>query len=243
MGFLSSITGAIGSVAKGVTSILNPISSVIGAAQPITSVIGSYYDQKQAYDTAIANANAIRDTNAANLSYLQSANAQNLQLQNDFAQKGISWRVQDAKNAGISPLAALGANVSAPSIGVMAHQDTVNPRPTKQANLGAAMLLSAQIKKEDAMANYYNSQAIATAKQASDHALNRQQITTPWGKFNTSATTKQQQMEDEYGGLIGEIYGVGRFGNDVIIEPLKNRKGTFYRNPRRLPDIDLGPMP
>lgn len=35
-----------------------------------------------------------------------------LSAQKEFAQNGISWRVNDARNAGIHPLAALGANVS-----------------------------------------------------------------------------------------------------------------------------------
>lgn len=38
------------------------------------------------------------------------ANRQNIQLQKDFAQKGIQWKVADAKKAGVHPLAALGAN-------------------------------------------------------------------------------------------------------------------------------------
>lgn len=38
------------------------------------------------------------------------ANKQNIQLQKDFAQQGIQWKVADAKAAGIHPLAALGAN-------------------------------------------------------------------------------------------------------------------------------------
>lgn len=37
---------------------------------------------------------------------------QNIQLQKDFAQKGIQWRVADAKAAGIHPLYALGANTT-----------------------------------------------------------------------------------------------------------------------------------
>lgn len=44
-------------------------------------------------------------TNKAN----QRINAQNIALQKEFAQSGISWRVADAKRAGIHPLAALGA--------------------------------------------------------------------------------------------------------------------------------------
>ena len=39
----------------------------------------------------------------------RAINAQNIQLQKDFAQQGIQWRVADAKAAGIHPLAALGA--------------------------------------------------------------------------------------------------------------------------------------
>lgn len=42
-------------------------------------------------------------------------NRTNNQLQYDFAQKGIQWRVNDAKKAGIHPLAALGANTNSPS--------------------------------------------------------------------------------------------------------------------------------
>ncbi len=36
-------------------------------------------------------------------------NEQNIRLQKEFAQSGITWRVADAKRAGIHPLAALGA--------------------------------------------------------------------------------------------------------------------------------------
>lgn len=35
---------------------------------------------------------------------------QNIAMQKEFAQNGIQWRVEDAKKAGIAPLAALGAN-------------------------------------------------------------------------------------------------------------------------------------
>lgn len=37
---------------------------------------------------------------------------QNIQLQKDFAQQGIQWKVADAKAAGLHPLAALGAQTS-----------------------------------------------------------------------------------------------------------------------------------
>lgn len=37
---------------------------------------------------------------------------QNIQLQKDFAQQGIRWKVEDAKAAGLHPLAALGAQTT-----------------------------------------------------------------------------------------------------------------------------------
>lgn len=43
----------------------------------------------------------------------QEKNAErNIQLQKDFAQQGIRWKVEDAKAAGIHPLYALGANTT-----------------------------------------------------------------------------------------------------------------------------------
>jgi hypothetical protein len=39
----------------------------------------------------------------------EKANKQNIQLQKDFAQQGIQWKVADAKAAGVHPLAGLGA--------------------------------------------------------------------------------------------------------------------------------------
>lgn len=65
-------------------------------------LIGNYLggqQQREAVDSANA---ANREMNAAN-------NAQNERLQREFAQNGIRWRVEDAKAAGLHPLAALGA--------------------------------------------------------------------------------------------------------------------------------------
>lgn len=54
------------------------------------------------------NRDAAKDANAA-----QAAQAEkNMKLQQDFAQHGIKWRVDDAKDAGIHPLYALGAQTT-----------------------------------------------------------------------------------------------------------------------------------
>lgn len=42
----------------------------------------------------------------------KKATQQNIAYQKEFAQKGIQWKVEDAKQAGIHPLAALGANTT-----------------------------------------------------------------------------------------------------------------------------------
>lgn len=52
------------------------------------------------------NAKAQKETNEAIIADKQK----DRQLQHDFANYGIQWKVSDAKNAGISPLYALGAN-------------------------------------------------------------------------------------------------------------------------------------
>lgn len=49
------------------------------------------------------------------------ANRENIAMQKEFAQQGIQWRVKDARDAGLSPLAALGANTisfSPSSVGI-----------------------------------------------------------------------------------------------------------------------------
>lgn len=90
------------------------------------------------------------------------ANEQNIQLQREFAQQGIQWKVADAKKAGIHPLAALGAQTTSftpsvvgdSSLGqgmAQAGQDigrAVNATKTAQsreAQLGLA-LLEEQVK-------------------------------------------------------------------------------------------------
>lgn len=54
----------------------------------------------------------------------QDANAANIATQKEFAQNGIRWKVEDAKAAGIHPLAALGANTMSFSPSVVGAPDT-----------------------------------------------------------------------------------------------------------------------
>lgn len=77
------------------------------------------------------------NTAKANAAAAQQA-ALNRQMQEDFAQRGIRWKVQDAKAAGIHPLYALGANTatySPVSLGVTADTSL----PNAIANMGQDM--------------------------------------------------------------------------------------------------------
>lgn len=107
----------------------------------------------------------------------------NEDLQKDFAKKGIRWRVEDAKAAGIHPLYAIGGNV--PS-----YTPTVSSVPEHMASLGqnigramgAAMtseerelhqmnlaVMRSQLRENDARASYYESEAarVSQANRAS----------------------------------------------------------------------------
>lgn len=64
------------------------------------AVIGGYLNQE-----------AQKDANEIN----KRMSEQNMAQQREFAQHGIRWKVEDAKKAGIHPLAALGAQTHSPS--------------------------------------------------------------------------------------------------------------------------------
>jgi len=79
--------------------------------------------------------------NKANAQSLELAR-QNIQLQRDFAQHGIRWKVDDAKAAGIHPLYALGANThsfSPVSAGMTPEDGLAQGMANMGQNLGSAI--------------------------------------------------------------------------------------------------------
>lgn len=84
----------------------------------------------------------------------QTSNAlRNIELQREFAKHGIRWRVEDARQAGISPLAALGANVtsfSPTSVGSMRTPSYSDQYSRMGQNLGKVLTqLMIDEKKQD----------------------------------------------------------------------------------------------
>jgi len=107
---------------------------------------------------------------------------QNANLQREFAQYGIRWKVDDAKAAGLHPLYALGGsgaafapnpitiNPMAQALGDMGQnvaraiqaQQTPEEREKHAASVG---VMKAQIAKDEAQAAYYNSLAARGAQE------------------------------------------------------------------------------
>jgi hypothetical protein len=81
----------------------------------------------------------------------------------------------------------------------------------------------ARTNANNAQAAYYQAQADLVTQQAANSLTKRAQvdanssqdvIKTPFGSFQTGNTTPQQDFEDHYGGILGEGYGLIRFGHD-----------------------------
>jgi len=78
------------------------IGPILGAVAGLAGNLFSSNAQKKAYEASAAHAAEQNRIMAEN-------NARQEQLQRDFAQQGIQWKVEDAKKAGLHPLFALGA--------------------------------------------------------------------------------------------------------------------------------------
>lgn len=80
----------------------------MGWLEFIGDVVGDVLGTNTSKDIAEQNMNTAKKANEIEM---QIAN-KNLELQKEFAQHGIRWKVEDAKAAGLHPLAALGAQTS-----------------------------------------------------------------------------------------------------------------------------------
>ena len=83
-----------------------------------SALIGAHSSRKAAKaQQAGVDAQARHGLEAAklNIAAQKEANKRNYEMQKEFAQHGIQWKAADAKEAGLHPLAALGAQTSAAS--------------------------------------------------------------------------------------------------------------------------------
>lgn len=116
-----------------------------------------------------------RDRKAA-----QEANEKNIQYQKEFAQQGLRWRVDDARAAGINPLAALGFSGPSFQANVMpvSSGDSYRAIGSGLANMGqniaraAQATITSQERKQIDLENAYRLE-----KMGLENELLRHQIT------------------------------------------------------------------
>lgn len=174
----------------------------------------------------------------------QQGQEREIELQREFAQNGLRWKVEDAKRAGIHPLAALGATGASYSpvglgdndlsaVGSAVGQDfsrAVDATRTKPERLGA---VGAKME------------ALGLERASLENDLLRAQIlditrprTPPFPMADTSYNvpgqpgsgikiggstvefsphmSDAQVAEDRYGDLVQMLYGVGVLGADAL---------------------------
>lgn len=152
--------------------------------------------------------------------------------QKQFAQKGIQWKVEDAKKAGIHPLFALGAN-------------TVSYQPSNVgSSLGSALSeMGAGIDRSRAAASEAGPRgavgALALERAGLENDLLRAQIAseirrssppavgpampsvhTPAGDWVVSPFTPAQDLENQYGELAGDAGGLMNLDRDLPMSTL-----------------------
>lgn len=96
MGFFSGIGGALSGLAAA-----NPVG-MLGTGIAMGGDILNYFGNE-------ADRRSAEAMNATNNAQSMSLAQQNMALEREFAQNGISWKIADAAKHGISPLAAIGA--------------------------------------------------------------------------------------------------------------------------------------
>jgi hypothetical protein len=132
----------------------------------------------------------------------------NYDRQKQFAKNSIRWRVQDAKKAGIHPLAALGAGGStyqptmgAPDIGsgvAMAGQALDNASGKKLANRA----VQSEIKVNESQAALLDAQRVTTLANIRNQAQSIKGPTTPFPNLPQDAVPEKIPVYDPETGRI-----------------------------------------
>lgn len=127
---------------------------------------------------------------------------QNADLQREFAQMGIRWKVEDAKAAGIHPLAALGAptaSFSPSAVGVSANTAMGDAVSGMGQDISRAMMASAT-KEERAHNDAMKAEQLDNAKLQNE--LLRSQISTINRPTNPPLPSPMSPMGTGSGGYV-----------------------------------------
>lgn len=194
--------------------------SILGAVGSIAGGIGGYFAQKSANKAAAKEARKAREHEI------------------NILKNQVGWRVTDAMKAGLHPLAALGLNPASSGTGaaqVFGPQDYASlgadvgralesaTTPDEKVATRATQLLfekqqleNEYTKTQVASQRMRNAQTAAPARPAVDTALNGSisnpdGVRIPFTDITVPFADKgiAQKVEDSWGELSGELYGMG----------------------------------
>jgi len=148
-------------------------------------------------------------------------------------QNQVQWRVEDAVKAGLHPLAAIGMNPASGPPGVSVGSGLGESLSAMGSSIGRAA--EAMLTPEDKLAA--KSALLGIEQQQANIDLTRSQIAGAQKALLTSGSTPgiasrisdpisdssmkihdpglSQRAEDNFGDIIGEIYGIGNWGRSV----------------------------
>lgn len=194
---------------------------------------------------AAVDAVSSNQTNKANERNVNNTNA----MQREAAQNSIRWRVNDAKAAGLHPLAALGAQGSSPSY--QTHVKQNNFRGAGRAMENAAKnysnqeLHKAQLRQINAAAARDEAQAALYASQATRDSVNANsgqdvdatKFVTAVGKVDAqSKYSDAERIQERYGELGEFLQSLATIGGDAgasLAQKHHKRSSEVKRNYRK----------
>lgn len=187
---------------------------------------GSWGGTIDAY-TGKAQSDATREANAGSMAMAEK----NIQLQREFAQHGIRWRVEDAKAAGINPLAALGAQGSSFSpVSVGLTPDTAQADATVRMGQDITRAMQATRTLEERQMAQLQVQGAQLDVQGK--ALDNQ--------IKNSQLQKMGATGPAFPGSKNFISGQGDSGSAIVEKPLERTAslpGSPQAEPGAIPDV------
>lgn len=167
----------------------------------------------------------------------EDANNSNYYMQKEFAKNGIRWKVEDAKAAGIHPLAALGAQVSSPSASYVG--DTSLATGVAGAGQDISRAIHSTRSQPERISSHVKSmqdlQVEGAKLENQGKALNNQMLASQIAKVNHAPNPPLPSGRPLNGGLSGQQ-------PDVVYNPLervKSQSGNIAKEVGEVPDYQL----
>lgn len=176
-----------------------------------------------------------------------------------FAKNSLQWRVQDAKRAGLHPLAALGTQVTPytplqgggsvytgdampdairSAVGRVSDHFTKDPEGESRTRLNNAQASVLEQQAQDSLiartaqsANARQDLSVKTPMEQITHQPNKNMVYTPYGVLPLRPWSKSQDVENETGDAGDSAWGILRLLDSVMYN-MFDRGDAEYRSQR-----------